>query len=381
MKLSFLSPLYARPGPFASVYLDTSREAPREGEEADRSVELRWQRLRADLLEHGTDQATIGALGHVAGSDRALPGPHGQAIFAAHGRLALAEELPEPPSHDTARTDMLPDAMPLALQHAPDIPYAALAVHRADPVETGTRDLPGEPELEVDLQVGRWPMSRVSGAVVSRRWLAGENWDAEVGQLLDELAKLADDAAAEVVVLSGSARMRSALVREVPARLRDRIVTVAGDGHSADSGRALLEQELEELLHGCLSARDRAHLARFAEQRQRYGSALEGLSSTVAVLQRGRARAVLVNRETHFAERLWVGMAPTQLALTEPELRALGPRTGWQEPADAALIRAAVGTGAELVVVPERELVLRGGVGILLREELPARTTADAHPR
>ncbi|WP_354643362.1 hypothetical protein [Kitasatospora camelliae] len=362
MKLSFLSPLYARPGPFSSVYLDTSRD----GEEADHSVEQRWQRLREDLLDLGTDQATIGALGHVAGSDRELPGAHGQAIFAAHGRLALAEELPDPPPQDTVRTDLLPDAMPLALQHAPDIPYAALAVHRADPAEPGVR----EGELEVDLQAGRWPSSRVAGAPLSRRWLPADEWGAEAGPVLDELAKLAEDAGAEVVVLAGTSGTRSVLVRDLPEQLRDRIVTVEGvDSHAAEGGRALLEDELARLFDGCLSTRDRAHLAAFAAQRARLGAALEGLAAAVTVLQRGRARALLVNREARLDQRLWVGMAPTQIALTEPELRALGPRAGWAEPADAALIRAVVGTGAELVVIPEAELRLDGGVGVLLRDE------------
>jgi len=361
MKLSFLSPLYARPGPFSSVYLDTSRD----GEEAGRSVELRWRRLREELLEHGTDQATIGALGHVAGTDRALPGPHGQAIFAAHGRLALAEELPDPPPSDSARTDMLPDAMPLAVQHAPDIPYAALALHRADPEAAGAR----EGELELDLQAGRWPMSRVAGELLSRRRLPGDSLGREAGPVLEELAALADDVAAEVVVLAGSARARQVLVRDLPARLRDRIVTVDGDAHAADGGRALLEHELGRLLDGCLSARDRVHLARFAGQRHRVGSGQEGLAAAVAALQRGRVRALLINRPARFTERLWVGMSPTQIALSETELRSLGPRAGWLEAADAALIRAVVGTGAELVVVPEQELLLDGGVGVLLRED------------
>jgi hypothetical protein len=358
VKLSFLSPLYARPGPFSSVYLDTSRD----GEEAEHAVEVRWRRLREELLQHGTDQATIGALGHVAGTDRSLPGSHGQAIFAAHGRLALAEELPEPPPHDSARTDMLPDAMPLAVQHAPDIPYAALTVHRAEPEPGVHRE-----ELEVDLQVGRWPMSRVAGGVLSRRRLPADCWGSEVRQVLGELAGLADEVHAELVVLAGSAHQRAVLVRDLPARLRDRIVTVEGDGHGADSGRALLENELAGLFLGCLSIRDRAHLARFLIQRLDHGSAQEGLAAAVAALRLGQVRALLLNPPGRIDQRLWVGMAPTQIAMTEAELHALGPQSGWQEPADAALIRAVVGTGAELVVVPEEELSLEGGVGVLLR--------------
>ncbi|CAL9673917.1 hypothetical protein SUDANB105_07730 [Streptomyces sp. enrichment culture] len=42
MRLSFLEPLYAEPGPFASVYLGTSRDV----EHPERAIALRWGRLR-----------------------------------------------------------------------------------------------------------------------------------------------------------------------------------------------------------------------------------------------------------------------------------------------------------------------------------------------
>ena len=42
---------------------------------------------------------------------------------------ALTNELPKPPAHDVARFDVLPDAMPLVVQHAPEIPYLAVVVH------------------------------------------------------------------------------------------------------------------------------------------------------------------------------------------------------------------------------------------------------------
>ncbi|MEV7235105.1 hypothetical protein AB0N06_14325 [Streptomyces sp. NPDC051020] len=64
--------------------------------------------------------------------------------------------------------------------------------------------------------------------------------------------------------------------------------------------------------------------------------------------------------------RLWAGCRPTQLALTEAELVSFGVRAPREERADEALVRALVGTGAELVVVPESALRLSEGVGALL---------------
>lgn len=118
MKLSFLQPLFDRPGPWASAYLDTSRDVA----DPDRVIARRWRHLRDDLTAHGADPATVHALHAAVGMDDDLPGRHGQALFATRGELVLAAELPEPPVHDTADLDDLPDALPLVVQRAPDLP-------------------------------------------------------------------------------------------------------------------------------------------------------------------------------------------------------------------------------------------------------------------
>ncbi|MFE5588147.1 hypothetical protein [Kitasatospora sp. NPDC056531] len=360
MRLTFLGPLYARQGPYACAYVDTSRDL----DDPDRAIELRRRYLEAQLAAQGADLATTGAIAQVVGTDRDLPGRHGQAIFAAHGRLALAEELPEPPPSDTARLTMVPDAMPLALQHAPDIPYVAAAVHRV-PQPPVARV--AEAEVEVTVQAGRWPATRVAPGHRSRRQVPAEEWRQAAVAVAGRIADLADRGDAEEIVLSGDHRARNTIARELPKRLRPRIVGIDSTGWDAEPERALLEEELRYLFRGRLSARDQASVERFLARRARGSGAAEGLAVTVAALRRGQAEAVLINDPFDLHQRLWVGLAPKQIGLTEVELRGIGVESGWQEPADAALIRAIVGTGAELVVVPRDELPLPDGLGALLR--------------
>ncbi|MDW6062554.1 hypothetical protein SAZ11_36630 [Streptomyces sp. FXJ1.4098] len=154
MKLTFLEKLYARPAPVACAYLDTSRDI----DDPDKAIGLRRRHLQDTLAAQGTDAATLAAVAGSVGTDRDLPGRHGQAIFASHGQLLLAEELPEPPTGEVATFTELPDAMPLAVQHAPDIPYVAVVAKHADQR--------GEPravpkELEVEFQPGRWALIQV----------------------------------------------------------------------------------------------------------------------------------------------------------------------------------------------------------------------------
>ncbi|MEU9045698.1 MULTISPECIES: hypothetical protein [unclassified Kitasatospora] len=360
MKLTFLGPLYARQGPYACAYVDTSRDL----DDLDRAIDRRRRHLEAELAAQGADMTTTGAVVRAVGSDRDLPGRHGQAVFAAHGRLALATELPRPPSHDTARFTMLPDAMPLALQHAPDILYVALAVHRTAP-PAGVR--PDEAELEVDLQAGRWPTARVAPDDRTRRRAPAHEWRQTAAEVAEQLTELAERTGAEAVILSGDHWARNTLVRELPKRLRGRTVGLDSDGWDAQPERALLEDELDYLFRGRLSAHDQSGVDRFLACRARRSGAVEGLTATVTALRHGQAEAVLVNDPFDLEQRPWVGVAPKQVGLSREELASLGIGSCWQEPADAALIRAIVGTGAELIVVPSDELPLPDGLGALLR--------------
>ncbi|MEV7520329.1 hypothetical protein [Streptomyces sp. NPDC091371] len=373
MKLQFLTPLYAHPGPIASVYLDTSRDL----EDADRALELRWRTLRKRLLAHDTDPATVEAIDDAVGSDREVAGPHGRAVFAAHGELVLAERLPEPPARDTAQYGMLPDTLPLALQHTPDIPYAVVILHRVHVTEHTTPHAAGHAadhggsyeELEIDCESGRWPTSRVAPGTRFHRSIPVDGWPKELEELVGELVAGMDSAGTEMVVLAGDPWAVNSLIRAAPSRLHGALVKLKDGQHRRrEPGRALLEEELAILLDGRLSDRDRHQTDTFLVQRARHPEYVEGLAAAVAALQRGQAQTLILTRPARLDRHLWVGTAPVHLALTGEELSAFGLQYYWEEPAPgAALIRAAAGTQAELVSVPDEELPLEDGVAVVLR--------------
>lgn len=357
MRLSFLEPLYAEPGPYASVYLDTSRDV----EHPERAIALRWGRLRESLSRQGADRELLTALEEVVGTDTEVPGVHGQAVFAAHGTLVLDGELPRPPEHDSARYSTLPDAMPLVTQHVPEIPYMAVVVHYGG---LPTAETHGWVTLEAE--TGTWPTSTVTPGERLHRRVAVATWHRtclRLGHRLDERARRAH---ADAVVVGGDDWACNVLVRRLPHTLRDKVVRVGGPTPT-DTRRALLESQLDAVFRGHMAAHDRELVDIFIGRRALGGPVAEGPAATVAALQRGQVAALLLNRPPGSDLRLWVGSQPTQLALTETELTSFGVRAPREERADEALVRALVGTGAELVVVPESQLRLDEGVGALLR--------------
>ncbi|MDX2644138.1 hypothetical protein PV341_11210 [Streptomyces sp. PA03-1a] len=339
MKLSFLQPLFDRPGPWASAYLDTSRDVA----DPDRVIARRWRHLRDDLTAHGADPATVHALHAAVGMDDNLPGRHGQALFATRGELVLAAELPEPPVHDTADLDDLPDALPLVVQRAPDLPYLAVFVGR-------TEDGGG---IQVAAQTERWPAGRIDTDPAVRQTVPAEDWQRTAPRLAGDLTDLADRGAAEVLVLGrdlGDPRTAGVLVDHMPERLGNALVTVGTGNPGGAPDRALLEEHLARELGGRLNAADQARLEAYLMQRAQDRTACEGTGAVVAALGRADAEAVLVNDPPPLPGHLPAGPG---------------------EPAGAALLRAAACTGAELVVVPRGTLALDDGVGVLLRRRDP----------
>ncbi|MFJ5534832.1 hypothetical protein [Streptomyces sp. NPDC093261] len=357
MRLSFLEPLYKQPGPFASVYLDTSRDI----DDPDAALELRWRHLRDALMSEGADQDSVEAVARMVGCDTDVPGAHGQAVFTAHGRPALMDELPAPPARDTARFGTLPDTMPLIVQHAPGIPYLAVHVHyggRHSTDATGT--------VRIDVEAGIWPHTKVMPGHRLHQEIPVADWlhAAEaIGRELEGHARCVDS---EAVVVAGDVWARGILVRRLPASLQGQVTTVEGAGES-QPGRALLEHRLEGLFDGHMAAHDQALLDAFLAQQARGGASAEGLSAAVSALQRGRVKALFLNNHPESTLRLRVGPEAGQLSLTEEELRSYGVQDIREERADAALTRALVGTRAELVVVSEQQLRMGDGVGVLLR--------------
>jgi hypothetical protein len=357
----FLKGLYEPDTPVASVYLDTSRE----GDDSARALELRWHCLRESLAAHDADPETVQAIEGVIGTDAGIAGEHGQAVFASAGQVLLNERLPDPPARSLAHYGALPTVLPLLLSRAPDIPYAVLTLHRVS-TPRGAR---AKEDLDVGFEVGRWPWSRVNSTSVQRR-IPLTDWGEEAERILGRLT--GEGEVPELVVLAGDPWAENTLLRLVPDRLRDRFLRLDDPGTDRpEPGRAILEQELGRLMADRLAEQDRRRLDLHLAQRAR-NKDVTGLAAAVSALQRGEAAALLINHPLTPTSRLWAGPAPTDLALAAADLGASGVGYYWEEDAAEALVRAAVGTRADVIAVPADRVPLAEGLAVLpLWADLP----------
>ncbi|XTZ14442.1 Vms1/Ankzf1 family peptidyl-tRNA hydrolase [Micromonospora echinospora] len=365
MNLGFLRPLYDRPGPWTSVYLDASRA----GENADHEVGLRWRALREDLAGQGVDPATLDALDQAVRDQPAQPGRYGLALFARAGQVALVEPLPAPPPSDEAHHGPLPHVMPLLAQRGEEVPHVrVLAGRTGGDLDAVTAD--GAPRQRTVEGGETFPLRKVqAGGWSHRRYqqAAEVSWDRNAGDVAAASVDLAESIGAEVIVVGGDVRAAQLFVERLPVRWRERTVRTDAGSRHAGADNTALDGVTVRAIAEVADRHTRDIIDRYQAQAGD-GSAPTGLAEVVAALQRGQVDTVLLVNDTSSTDTLWIGPDdPTLVAADEQTLRDLGVSDPQRVRADAALLRAIAGTDAGLVLVGPDDAPLEHGIGAVLR--------------
>jgi hypothetical protein len=364
MQLGFLRPLYAGEGKCASIYLDAS---PTADDTAD-LLALRWRAARDKLAEQGAEAATLDAMDEVViGAARQEPG---LAAFARSGELRFSARLPHPPRRQISRYAPLPHLMPLLAQYPPQVTQLRVEADRAGGEIMAVRA--ADAIMKERIEGVGWPVHKTSvGGWSQARYQrsAEEAWEENAKQLAAAVTAEARRAGTDLIVIGGDVRARMLLLEHLGKPLRDGAVVVDREV-SVDS--ELMAEAAEQASRARTEQEARRRLDSFRSQLP-HGTATEGLAETMAALRDGLASDVLIVDDPTSTATAWIGPEPADLAASEAELRERGITQLAMDRTDAAIVRAIVGTGAELWFVPEDgdELPPRGGIGALLRYTVP----------
>ncbi|MDR8412099.1 hypothetical protein MTP10_25595 [Nonomuraea sp. 3-1Str] len=322
MRLDFIRPLYERRGPYASVYTGAFTEGDRES---------RWHAVR-DRLD-AADPDTL----KVVESEALRPGP-GQALFATHGDVVLAEPLAEPPPSELAVWSPLPHVTPLLLARGENVPHLRVIVdHTGAEVTVFGGGSPRTSTVEAE----DWPLQKTAqGGWSQRRYenAVEETWERNAAAVARDVDEQVRRIGAELVLVAGDPKSRAMLTDHLGTKASDRIVMVE---HGSRSGHGAFERDVEKALDAWLEGR-RAELL----DRHREASGPTGLARVFQALREGRVHALLSPGE--LPREVWVGEGGTQVSTDEGELRGWGVEEPVRERADSALARAAAMTDAEL---------------------------------
>ncbi|NKZ06744.1 baeRF2 domain-containing protein [Actinomadura latina] len=363
MDLAFLKTLYQRPGPYASVYADLTRNT----EDAVKAVELRWRALRADLEDQNTPADTLRAVDRAIGEEIADRRSEGIVIFAADGEVLYNERLPSPPQNPHATLGPLPDVLPYLAERGEKIPHLLAVVdRRGGAIDCVTAkgdhvhiDVEGDEDYPIrKTKAGDWNQSRFQRA-------AENTWKLNAKKVAHEIDRAADRCGAEAIVIAGDARVRTAVLEEISEHVLEH--TVETDKNT-DIDDPELDAELRRLLQLKTYERVMTVAERFDRELANGERAVSGLPETTAALRHGQVETLLLTDDPDSDARLWIGPDPAQIAASADELREeFGIVDPEQERAAAALVRAAAATDSELVVLPSNGEDPSVPVGAVLR--------------
>jgi hypothetical protein len=365
--------LFEQDGPFATAYLDVTLAT----ENAAHEVELRWQAVRDQLAKDGADEAVLDAMAQAVATQHDHPGPRGQVLVGANGRLLLERILPEPPAQERARWAPLPDLLPYLAGTHPPIPHIVVIADRtgADVVSvdaqaaalgetSGTESVAGSQRYPVHMT------SRDDWSERHHQNRVHNTWQANADDVAEEVLRRAVEVNARLVIVAGEERARTMLVPTLQERLPPgvEVSAVAEGGRGQGAEREAIDAVVSDSLLR-LSWRDRRDvLERIRQGLGRGDFAAAGVDAVLAALRAGQADTVVLLQDAgDIEEEFYFGPGPLQVARTASELLDFGVNEPQRDRLDAVLLRAISGSDADVVVLPGGHDVFSDGVAALLR--------------
>jgi stalled ribosome rescue protein Dom34 len=200
-----------------------------------------------------------------------------------------------------------------------------------------------------------------------------ESWRRNTAQVAERVDRLVADTGARVLLVAGDGRSRSRLIDA----LAERSASIAVELERGATGRDDLAAAVAEAVRDVATDTRTAVLERYEKAAGRPdGLAVQGIGPVLAALRAEAVDTLLLDAGVHRDTTVWISDTPAQVAEAPEDLRATGSDPTGEVPVDAALLRAAAGTGAGFVPIGGERTGLVGrpledGVAALLRYPVP----------
>ncbi|WP_227497019.1 baeRF2 domain-containing protein [Planctomonas psychrotolerans] len=359
-----LADLYRRPGSWTSVYVDVSDDVTN----AKRASHQRS--FRATLQDAGAPPADIDAVERLLDSPTGVGGPLCRFLLLRDGEVEVNELLqgapllPEIASHGT-----VPELLPL-LRHRPlDLSYVVAEVgrdggeirlHRLGRIgPVSEESVVGRTDFLSKVQVGGWSQARYQHHTE-------EIWKHNAGDLATVLDRIVLEHSVALLLLSGDIRARQLLAEQLSPAARGVLSTV--NSHTRPDGAADddLVHRLAAELDGILERHEADALDRLAEREgQGDGLGITGLEGVVPALQQAQVDTLLLCPDD-LAERTLLALdAEPWVAAHDGDTLTAGVLG--EIPAASAMVRAAILTDAQVLLVDPKHVPGDVPVGATLR--------------
>jgi len=366
MDVSFLEPVFAAPGPYATVCADVTHNT----ENADQELDLRVRAVAGRLTEQGAPEAVAEAV-----SARLLEGNEGgdaatvrgrALVVAADGSVVLDQVLVAAPTREIADWSPQPELLPLLRQLPGRVPHIVVLTDRvgADVTFVST---PGQPLEEESLEGDSFQIRKFQGGGWAHHRYqhnAENKWIHNADNVASTIASMARRLNPRFVLMAGDVRARQILADRASDVWKDLIVSMDEGGRAAGADLEPVDRREAELVAEH-EARAVADAVETIEAAGAHGLAVTGTAAVVEALRKGQVETLVLADEPE-DEKLLVGDSPLVLGVDQHDMDALGTH-GTVVAHDRALVAAAVASSAGVVLVPRSAMPGDAPVAAVLR--------------
>ncbi|MGH2683958.1 MAG: Vms1/Ankzf1 family peptidyl-tRNA hydrolase, partial [Actinomycetota bacterium] len=194
---------------------------------------------------------------------------------------------------------------------------------------------------------------------------AEHTWENNAEAVVHEVSRMAKQFDARLIVAAGDVRALELLERDLPKDLLERLAIVSG-GRAAGTDKEATLEEARRRMQILVDQETGRILERFREEVGQRDLAMEGKDNTLEALTRAQVDTLLVHDDPEDDRPASFTSDPIPVAATEARLAELGVEPRTEGRLIDVLIRAALGTGATVRVIPA-ESGVADNVGALLR--------------
>jgi hypothetical protein len=356
MDVSFLQPVLAAPGPFATVCADVTHTT----ENADTELDLRARAVADELTGQGAPEAVVDAVrerlleGNEGGQAGTLRGR--AVVVASDGTVVLDQPLADVPRREVAEWSPQPDLLPVLRGLPGRVPHVVALVDRTG-ADITVSSVPGQPIEEKEVEGDTFQIRKFQGGGWAHHRYqhnAENKWIHNADDVAASIASMVRRLGARFVLVAGDVRARQILTDRASDSWKDLVVSMDEGGRAAGADREPVDRREAELVAEH-EAREDAEVVEKIASASAHGLSVTGTALVVEALRKGQVETLVLADEPD-DEQLVVGGSPLELGVGQDDMTALGVQESHAVPADRALLAAAVASDAGVVVLPRAAL-------------------------
>src|SRR3954462_6992711 len=295
MDVSFLAPVFAATGPFATACADVTHTT----ENADTELDLRVRAVAERLTEEGAPETVVEAVrtrlleGNDGGEAGTLKGR--AVVVASDGSVVLDQALVDAPMREIAEWSPQPNLVPILRQLPGRVPHIVVLTDRtgADITYMG---LPGQVDEEETVEGDTFQIRKFQGGGWAHHRYqhnAENKWVHNAEEVAQKISSMARRLSPRFVLVAGDVRARQLLTDRASALWSDLIVSMDEGGRAAGADREPVDKRMEELVAEH-EAREDAEVLEQIQAAGAHGLSVTGTAAVVEALRKGQVETLVV---------------------------------------------------------------------------------------